>query len=350
MHKKNNPFYLLPGIMITAILAGLSFAIHYLPMPPFTLKNGTHPIEAMSVALVLGILFASLRKPAAILNAGIQFSSTQVLSVGIVLLGFSMNLGLLRDIPAAMPFMLVGLSIISLCTCIILAKVFKLDTETALLVGIGNAVCGSSAIIVLARSLNIHHKKVAITVAIANILGLIAIFALPAIAAAVHFNALQTGFWTGSTIQAVAQAVAAGFNFSHMGGIYATTIKLTRVLLLGPFIIALTLIYKKNNPAENVPVGKINLLKQAVPFFLVCFILAVITNSIVVAYFPQVQLAYLHPLSKFSAPCLTVALAAIGLRTNLKSLVVDGKSYAYLASFGFIVILLIAFWLAKFLH
>ena len=114
-----------------------------------------------------------------------------------------------------------------------------LPPSTSRLIAIGTAICGSSAIAAAAPVIQAKQKDIAISIACVNLLGLLAVFALPLIGSHFKLSDQQFGVWSGISIQAVPQVIAAGLSYSANAGNIATLIKLVRVCLLGPFLIVL---------------------------------------------------------------------------------------------------------------
>ncbi len=104
---------ILPGLLATALLAACAFALATLPMAPFTLENGIHPLGPSSVAILLGLLFANTLSVRSSWVAGLRFSSRVILPIGIVLLGARLAFGDLMKVG----FTGLLLSLLSIGTC-----------------------------------------------------------------------------------------------------------------------------------------------------------------------------------------------------------------------------------------
>ena len=61
----------------------------------------------------------------------------------------------------------------------------------------------------------------------------------------------QQSIIIGGTIQAVGQVTAAGFIMGDEVGKFATFIKMVRILMLGPMLIILGLLFSKDNLSNN---------------------------------------------------------------------------------------------------
>src|SRR6266700_3294517 len=119
-------------------------------------------------------------------------------------------------------------------------RLFGLWPKTALLVGAGTAICGNSAIVAVAPLIDAADEDVTLSVGTINVMGL-----LPLTGGALKMGDVAFGVWAGSTIHAVPQVVAAAFAYSQKAGTLATLVKLVRVTMLAPFMIALILIYAR---------------------------------------------------------------------------------------------------------
>ena len=106
------------------------------------------------------------------------------------------------------------------------------NKKTSLLLGVGNAVCGSSAIAAVSPVIKAEESDTGISIGVVNFLGTIGIFILPALAIKVlHFADLQASTLIGGSLQAVGQVVAAGFSVSDNVGEIATIIKMARIAM-----------------------------------------------------------------------------------------------------------------------
>lgn len=110
----------------------------------------------------------------------------------------------------------------------------QLEKNTALLLVTGNAICGSSAIIVLAPLIKATQNQVSIALIVSSLLGLLAIFIYQILGSFFAINQQVFGWWTGSTAQSVPQVLAPGFAFDKKAGETTTITKLIKILLLAP--------------------------------------------------------------------------------------------------------------------
>ena len=236
----------LPGLLTTALLAASAFVLATLPVAPFTLENGLHPLGPSSVAILLGILFANTISVRSSWVAGVRFSSRVILPIGIVLLGARLAFGDLMKVG------LTGLllSFLSIGTCAVvvfaLTRWFSLPVKLTTLVGVGTAICGGSAIAAAAPVIDADEEDISWSLASVALLGLAAMFVLPVAGHVLGLESSAFGVWAGLTIQQTPQVVAAGLAYGGEAGEVATLIKLVRVTLLAPAVFVLGLFYARS--------------------------------------------------------------------------------------------------------
>lgn len=317
---------IVPGLILTLLITLLAILLEKLPFPPFTLGSGFHPIESMAIGLLLGIIVANTCNLAKVLKPGIDFAMSSLLSLGIILLGFKLNMPMLLNLPITVILIVVLTSLLALCSAMFIGKLLTNDSSTSFLIGIGNAICGGSAIIAAAQSIpNITKAQIITAITVVNLLGLVLIFMLTPLAHWLNLSHLGMGVLAGAIGQAVPQATAAGFMFSHAAGVYATLIKLVRVLQLGPYLIYIRCQFHQSiqpNPSFFTT------LFAYIPPFIILFIVAMILNSYVPS--PTFMLQTIHfnlfrTLAHSSTLFLTMALTAMGLSTELKLILDEGR-------------------------
>lgn len=334
---------MLGGILLSAILAIMAYVIQGLPFAPFTLASGAHPVDAVLVAIVLGLLVGNVWPTVKRYQAGIDFSSKNVLSVAIVLLGAGLNV---HDL-FALPWLSLGVLVIAVVAIFFitrsLGRLFGVASKTTVLVAIGTAICGSSAIAAAAPTINADQHDVALSITTINLVGLVAIVIFPVLGHFLRLNDTVFGLWAGISIQAVPQVVAAGILYGPLAAKVATVVKLVRVLLLAPFVLWLKVHTVRTNPTRAAT-GQV-LWQQFLPPFILFFMLMVLLRAIgvvrdVTLLGQAIPLLWL--LSKTSGFLMSMALGAIGLKTDLNRCFSAGLSVWALALVAAIILALIS--------
>lgn len=199
-------------------------------------------LEAIVLAIVLGAVVRTLfvRQPERY-ERGASFASGFLLECSIVLLGAGADL---RALAAAGPAILSGVVVIVAITLVcgtMVGQWFGLPRAHALLVAVGNAICGNSAISAAAPVVGARRDEVASAIAFTAVLGVLVILGLPSLIPLLGLSDTQYGVVAGLTVYAVPQVIAAAYPVSVAAGQAATLVKLTRVLLLGPVVFVLSL-------------------------------------------------------------------------------------------------------------
>src|SRR5450759_123259 len=203
---------------------------------------GRAVLEAIVLAIVIGTVVraVAVRSPARI-EPGAAVASGLLLEISIVWLGAGSDL---RALAAAGPEILVGVVCIVTLTLVfgtMLGRALGLPHAHAVLVAVGNAICGNSAIAAAAPVVGARRDEVASAIAFTAVLGVCVILGLPLLIPVLGLTDHQYGVVAGLTIYAVPQVIAAAFPVSLLAGQTATLVKLMRVLLLGPVVLVLSL-------------------------------------------------------------------------------------------------------------
>ena len=306
--------------MATLAVAALGYALHYLPFPPFAVSSAAgirRPISAAILAILLGALARNLFFLPAAVTDGAKKIVRRLLPYTIILTGASLNLAAATRI--GFPALLIIAVCLTVATAasITIGAWFRTRERTALLIGAGTAICGTSAIIAVAPLIDADDDDLTLSAATVNLLGLVLMFAFPALGAALHLSDAAYGVWAGTSIHAVPQAVAAGFAFSSQAGAVATLIKLVRVALLAPMAFLIALIYARRRAGTER--RKINYW-QLIPTFIWGFLGLALLNTFGVLAWLRVE----KLLNEGSSILLTVAMAAIGLEVSARSLAKTG--------------------------
>ena len=303
------------------ILLCVAIAVSALFLSPYI------PIGAVAIAIVLGIIIGNLLKPGEKFTKGITFSEKHILSFAIALMGVNLNFLILQKLGIKSVAVIIIAMSITILSSILLAKAFKFNKKFALLLGIGNGICGSSAIAATEQIIGSREGDVGLSVAIVNFLGTIGIFLLPFIASFIFsFTDINSGLLIGNTLQAVGQVVASGFSISNISGQTATIVKMTRILLLTPVIFILIFSFSKKNQVNGK--GK----KASVPIFVIGFVLFSLVPT-----FSLLPKNIIEIIGKISHYALIIAMAGIGLKITFGSILKDGKAALLIGTLIFII-------------
>ncbi len=332
---------LLPGIALAAAVALASAGAARLETRIFG-----HPIvEALVVAILLGMVVRTLWVPPSTFDAGVRFTGKQVLEVAVFLLGASVDLPLLVRAGPALAFGIVLLVVLGLAASYGLGRTMGLPHELALLVACGNSICGNSAIAAVAPVIRAEREHVASAIAFTAILGVVVILGLPLLIAPLSLSHYQYGVLAGLTVYAVPQVLAAAFPVSVLSGQVGTLVKLVRVLMLGPVVLGIALWHRKDT-ADTVGAAKASRFQLArfVPWFIAGFLVLALLRS--TGSIPDLWIAPMRSLSTW----LTVgAMAALGLGVDLRVVGRVGRPVIITVSASLAVLIVLAIALIRLL-
>lgn len=273
---------------------------------------------AMLLALLLGIALAFLGEEGKTVE-GIGFSARTLLRLGIALLGARISMELTAQLGLPLVLLIVGAVVATIGFGLLVGRFFGAKWRFSLLTAGSVAICGASAALAIAAILpkdERSEQRLLFTVMGVTVLSTIAMIVYPIIVNLLGLSDLGAGVFLGGTIHDVAQVVGAGFSVSESVGDTATLVKLIRVSMLAPVVIIAAIIIRTfatpDEGGEKPPI---------IPSFVVGFLALATLNS-----FGLIPVAISDLLSEASRWLLLTAIAAVGMKTNLKKVLAVGGS------------------------
>ena len=296
---------LFPGVLACAVVAAAA-----------TFLSEHYGAPVMLFALLLGMAMNFLSGDGNPCKPGIEFSARTVLRLGVALLGLRITVGQIAALGWE-PLVTVVISVVvTIGASMAVARAMGFNTLFGLLSGGATAICGASAALALAAALPAHPGKeraTLFTVVGVSALSTLAMIVYPMLAQALGLDARAAGVFLGATIHDVAQVVGAGYSMSKETGDVATFVKLMRVAMLVPVIVFAVLLTRTQKGEAEGP------RPPLLPGFAVGFALLVAINS--TGWLPK---TLTQGGAEFSRWCLVAAIAAIGMKTQLKELATVG--------------------------
>jgi uncharacterized integral membrane protein (TIGR00698 family) len=193
--------------------------------------------------------------------------------------------------------------------------------KLAILIGVGTAICGGSAIAAVTPIVRPDDHDTAFAISTIFLFNIVAVLLFPLLGHLMHLSDLGFGMWAGTAINDTSSVVAAGYSYSHAAGNYATIVKLTRSTLIIPICLALAFYVASRESRRRRQQGHLShfSLARIFPWFIVWFLIAsaVCTAGLIPDDFRPV----LHVLAEFM---IIVALTSIGLTANLRRMASTG--------------------------
>lgn len=299
--------------------AGLSLCL-IIAVPAWFLGQAVPVIGGPVFSILIGMvitLFLTKKDP---FTPGINYTSKKILQAAVVFLGFGMNLTeILAKGKQSLPIILATIST-SLIIAFILYKALKLKSNNAVLVGVGSSICGGSAIAATAPVIDASDEEVAQSISVIFLFNVLAALIFPTLGAALGLSNDGFGLFAGTAVNDTSSVTAAATAWDGIHGSNtlesAAIVKMTRTLAIIPITLILALWRGRK---EKTTKGSSFSLKRSFPFFVLFFILASVVTT--VFQLPADITAPLKELSKF---LIVMAMAAIGLNTNIIQLVRTG--------------------------
>ena len=319
-----NYLVVVPGVILAFILYSLSQGFNNI-IGIELLGYNKSPISTAMVAILLGIFFGNFFKIRDSFQKGLDFSREYILKLGIICLGIQLKPFEFLDFgKIAIPLILICI-ISVLVTIKLLIKKLKIQTRMAYLISIGSTVCGTTAIIATAPVIKANKNEVSYAIANITLFGILSMLLYPYFAN-FYFdeNSLFAGLFLGTAIHETSQVAAAGliydqqFNSPETLNI-ATVTKLIRNTFLIIMIPLFAFLYNRGKTKE-----KNYSILNIFPYFVLGFIGMIILRNIGDQIFSNDingnWIEVINLIKASSKILLTMAMAAIGLSTNLKDI------------------------------
>lgn len=335
-----------PGLSLSLFIAVIAILISQLPFPPFTINAAVrHPIEPLIVAIIIGIVLANCWTLPNKFTQGITIAKKHLLPTAIVLMGARLNFQDLLSVSGRSLFINIFCVLMALVAGFFMMRFFKIGKKLGMLIVIGTAICGSSAIVACAPIIAATEADISLSVASINLFGIIAIFAFPLMGELLHLSMMKLGVWSGISIQAVPQVLAASFAYGATAGKIATIVKLTRVLMLAPIMVALGVMTNKSKTSNS---GKKSSWTTYMPPMILGFIIMIILNSAGLFSTRALGGVTLHPstwMTELSNFLVIMTMVGIGLSTKFKDLLQGGVKALSLAFVGMLFLIILSLFL-----
>ena len=294
-----------PGVAVSVLVAiSAQFVAEHYAAP------------AMLMALLFGIALNFLGEPGPT-AAGIGFTARGVLRFGVAVLGARISVEMFLSLGWSMIGVLVLGVALTILFGVVLGKLIGQGPRFAILTAGSVAICGASAAMAIAAILPKDEKSernLLFTVLGVTLLSTIAMILYPIFTNAMGFDDHSAGIFIGATVHDVAQVVGAGFSICDEAGETAALVKLIRVSLLAPVVVLITLWWRGTEGETN---GK---RPPIVPVFVLGFLaLAAISSA------GLIPTAVAALLTKVSTWCLLAAIAAVGMKTDLRNVLQVGR-------------------------
>lgn len=271
-------------------------------------------VAEVTVAILLGLLLATLAgarlRP---LAPGLAFASQRMLRLGIVLLGARLSLAEIARIGLPSAGVIVVTMTVSFAIVLLVSRLVRVEDRLAILLAVGSAVCGNTAVVATAPVIGARAREVAYAVATITLFGTLAVILYPAIGRAFAVPQASFGLWAGVAVHDTSQVIAASAAYGPAALDVATVVKLIRNALMAPVLLIIATVWAARGDGSGRPARRG--LRRAVPLFVLGFIALAALRTV-----GAIDAGQAATLDVIARTLILVALAGVGLSIRLAEL------------------------------
>jgi len=330
---------LLPGISLCVLVTLAATLLQGVEMR----LAGQAYLEALVLAILLGVALRTVWTPGRAFEPGIVFCAKILLEVAVVLLGASVSV---RTVLALGPALLVGIALIvavAIGVSYALCRLLGLPQRMAILIACGNSICGNSAIAAVAPIIGADGDDIAASIAFTAVLGVLVVLLLPLLVPVLSLSLTQYGVLAGLTVYAVPQVLAATLPIGALSNQVGTVVKLVRVLMLGPVVLGLSLVAGGLRGGGSVRTRPA--LRELLPWFIAGFLVVLGVRSA-----GLIPAAALPAIKNTAALLTTVSMAALGLGVDVRVVAGAGVRVTVSVTLSLVVLCGLSLGLLRLLH
>ena len=326
------------------ILACLCIAV-----PAWFLGRAFEVVGGPVFAILLGMVMALFWKEQGRARAGITFTSKKILQLAVVLLGFGMNLSSVAKVGAqSLPIILSTITT-SLVAAFVLHKLLHMDAKISTLIGVGSSICGGSAIAATAPVIGADDEEIAQSISVIFLFNVLAALTFPTLGGMLGLSNEGFGLLAGTAVNDTSSVTAAAAAWDGIHGSNtldtAAIVKMTRTLAIIPITLVLAFLRTRQEEKSVRGTGVTVSLKEIFPWFVLFFVLASVVTTLLPL--PAAVTGFLKSASKFF---IVMAMAAIGLNTDVVKLVRTGGKPIFMGFCCWVAIACVSLGVQHLLH
>lgn len=280
------------------------------------------PVFAILAGMLVALFYGEARRRRT--QPGIAYTSKKILQFAVILLGFGLNLSEIARVGLSSLPIIVSTICTSLVIAYLVYRIGKMPANLAVLIGVGSSICGGSAIAATAPVIKANDEEIAQSISVIFLFNVAAALIFPTLGGWLGLSDEGFGLFAGTAVNDTSSvtAAAAAWDGLHPGANtleVATIVKLTRTLAIIPITLGLAL-WRAAKTSDNKSGFR---LKSAVPSFILYFVLASVITTL--AMLLGVGAGFFAPFKELAKFCIILAMAAIGLNTDIVKLIRGGR-------------------------
>ena len=296
-------------------------------------------LEALVLAILLGVAIRAIWAPGPRWRPGIEFSAKILLEVAVMLLGASVSVRAVAALGPALLGGIVAVVAVAIVASFAIGRLFRLPWRPSLLIACGNSICGNSAIAAVAPVIDADADDVASSIAFTAVLGVVVVLVLPLLVPVLRLSLTQYGVLAGLSVYAVPQVLAATLPIGALSNQVGTVVKLVRVLMLGPVVLGISLAAGSRGGKARPGLG------QMVPWFIAGFLLVAAVRA--TGWIPPVVL---DGTKTVAALLTTIAMAGLGLGVDVRVVARAGIAVTTVVTLSLLLLAALSLGLIRGLH
>ena len=276
----------------------------------FALNHFVPSLSPLFLALLAGLIIGNTIQSNAMIDAGAPIMSKYGMRLGISLLGLQISFGNFKSIGWTGFIAILIVVVTTFTVTRVLGKYLGFTPGLSLLIASGFSICCASAIAAVGAARKSDKDEISYAVGLVTLLGTLSIFVIPPITKLLKLHDTTAGAWIGAAVHDIGQVIATS---SFVGGDtikYAVITKLSRVVLLAPLLVMLSL----RGNQETVKIGRVKVRNLFPPFIFGFIALVIVNNFITIS---KAGLADFSNLSKF---LLSFGLFSMAIKVRFSSL------------------------------
>ena len=301
---------------VRAVAPGLALALAVAVLATALSASTPRIVGPVLIAVLLGLAAKNLLRLPDLLAPGLSVATERVLRTGVVLLGARLSLGDVLCLGSMALWVAVACMTVAFLTVALLARLLRVPTRLAVLLGVGTAVCGNSAIMATSPLLDAEDREIGFAVGTITLFGTTSLLLFPLVGRMLELPDEVFGFWVGLAINDTSQVVAAGAAYSPRALEVATVVKLVRNALMAPLIVLIAWWSIRSRVRSAGEDGEVRTAAiKAFPVFVLGFLAVAALSSFGVISQRLSSLA-----GDASSFLIVTAIAAVGLTTDLRQI------------------------------